>query len=72
MPQFGPVSRFVLIRMLQRLGFQGPYSGGRHQFMRGRGRRLILPNPHSGDISGVLLAKILRQADVSREEWEGL
>lgn len=31
--------------------------------------RLILPNPHRGEISVDLLARILRQADVSRDEW---
>jgi hypothetical protein len=32
-PPFGPVSRRVLIRTLHNLGFDGPYSGGKHQFM---------------------------------------
>jgi hypothetical protein len=31
--------------------------------------RLIVPNPHRGDISVDLLARILRQAGVSREVW---
>jgi hypothetical protein len=31
--------------------------------------RLILPNPHRQDISIDLLARILRQAEVSREAW---
>ncbi|WP_255264336.1 hypothetical protein [Desmonostoc muscorum] len=34
--------------------------------------RLIIPNPHEGDISKSLLAKILKQAQVSRDEWEAL
>jgi len=33
--------------------------------------RLILPNPHRGDISVDLLRRILRRAGVSREEWLG-
>jgi predicted RNA binding protein YcfA (HicA-like mRNA interferase family) len=33
---------------------------------------LIIPNPHQGDISKDLLAKILRQAGISRDEWESL
>jgi hypothetical protein len=33
--------------------------------------RLILPNPHRGDISVDLLRHILRRADVSHEEWLG-
>jgi hypothetical protein len=31
---------------------------------------LTLPNPHRGDISRELLARILRQAGISRKEWE--
>jgi hypothetical protein len=31
---------------------------------------LTIPNPHSGDISGALLAKILRQAGIERSDWE--
>lgn len=29
-----------------------------------------IPNPHPGDIGVALLARILRQAGVDREEWE--
>lgn len=31
-----------------------------------------IPNPHQGDISLDLLSRILKQAGVSREEWEGV
>ena len=34
--------------------------------------RLIVPNPHRGEIDRGLLARILRVAGVSREEWETL
>jgi predicted RNA binding protein YcfA (HicA-like mRNA interferase family) len=34
--------------------------------------RLRVPNPHQGDIGRGLLARILRQAGISREEWEKL
>jgi len=33
MPRFGPVKRQDLIRYLRELGFEGPYVGGRHQYM---------------------------------------
>jgi len=65
-----PVSRRLLIGRLRFLGFDGPYSGGRHEFMLRGTQRLILPNPHRDDISVDLLARLLRQIDVSREEWE--
>jgi predicted RNA binding protein YcfA (HicA-like mRNA interferase family) len=67
-----PVSRRELIRRLQELGFEGPYTGGQHEFMLRGERRLILPNPHRGDIGVALLVRILRQADITREEWLSL
>jgi hypothetical protein len=33
---------------------------------------LVIPNPHKGDISRDLLRRLLRQAGVSREDWEAL
>jgi predicted RNA binding protein YcfA (HicA-like mRNA interferase family) len=72
MPPFGPTSRRDLIRNLKDLGFDGPYSGGNHQYMiRGR-TRLRVPNPHQGAIGRGFLTRILRQAGISREEWEKL
>jgi len=65
-----PISRRELIRRLKLLGFSGPYSGGRHEFMLRGERRLTLPNPHRTEIGADLLARILRQAGVTREEWD--
>lgn len=31
-----------------------------------------IPNPHEGDVSRELLNKILRQAEITRDEWEAL
>ncbi len=72
MPRFGPVSRTQLIRSLRELGFAGPFAGGRHEFMQRGDVRLILPNPHRGDIGVDLLARLLREAEISRDEWEQL
>ncbi len=72
MPPWGPISRRRLIRALHQLGFQGPGRGGRHEYMRRRKVAVTIPNPHRGDISIGLLVRILRQAGVSREEWEAV
>ena len=72
MPQFGPIKRNELVRYLKQLGFEGPYSGGKHQFMTKGDRTLRIPNPHRSDIGRELLARILRQAGVPRDEWEAL
>ncbi len=72
MPAFGPVKRKDFIRYLKKLGFEGPFSGGKHQFMLKDKFRLTLPNPHQQEISQSLLIRILKQAGISKETWESL
>ena len=72
MPKFGPIQQKELIRNLRVLGFVGPYSGGKHPFMIKGDLVLTIPNPHRGDIGRDLLARILRQAGISRREWENI
>jgi len=72
MPRFGPVARRDLIRCLREMGFEGPYSGGKHQFMVKGDLTLRLPNPHQTDIGKDLLGRILRQAGIEKDEWERL
>ena len=70
MPTFGPIKRRNLIRALRGLGFEGPYSGGRHQYMVKGDLKLYIPNPHGGEISRTLLARILKQGGIARSDWE--
>ena len=66
-----PISRRELIRKLKGLGFRGPYSGGRHQFMAMGVLKVRIPNPHkSQDISDSLLNEILRQAEIPKSEFD--
>jgi predicted RNA binding protein YcfA (HicA-like mRNA interferase family) len=71
-PHLGPIKRTELITYLQILGFEGPYSGGKHQFMLKGMIRLRLPNPHRGDIGKELLLRILKQAGIDKDSWEKL
>ncbi|MGC8876723.1 type II toxin-antitoxin system HicA family toxin [Thermus sp.] len=64
-----PVSRRELVARLKALGFSGPYTGGRHQFLVRGSVRLVLPDPHRGEIGVDLLKRILRQAGIEEEEW---
>ncbi len=72
MPALRPIKRNALITYLKQLGFTGPYSGGKHQFMIKEQLRLTLPDPHQSDIGVNLLSRILKQANITREEWEKL
>lgn len=69
MPQIGPLKRRDLIRYLRALGFTGPYRGGSHEYMERGTTRLMLPNPHEGDIGVGLLKRILREGKIANEEW---
>lgn len=72
MPVFGPIKRRDLIKFLRKFGFEGPYSGGRHQFMIKAELTIRIPNPHKSDINKSLLARILRQAGIDKQDWEKL
>jgi predicted RNA binding protein YcfA (HicA-like mRNA interferase family) len=68
-PELSPVPRRELVRKLKALGFDGPYPGGKHQWMRKGTIRIIVPNPHAGDIDPGLIRRILRQAGIAVEDW---
>lgn len=44
MSQWTPCKRRDFIRQLRKLGFNGPFSGTRHQFMTYRKYRLAIPS----------------------------
>ncbi len=69
MPSLKPVSRRELVRKLKDLGFEGPYPGGKHEWMRRDKLRVTIPNPHGGAIDPGLIRRILRQADITVEQW---
>ena len=69
MAELSPVSWAELVRRLRRLGFDGPYQGGKHPYMIKGSLVLTIPNPHRREIEIALLSRILRRARVSKEEW---
>ena len=64
-----PLPQREVVRRLRKLGFEGPFPGQKHPHMMKGERRITIPNPHGGDISSGLIAEILRQACVTRDEW---
>ena len=55
---FGLIKRKDLVSALKQAGFDGPHTGGKHEFMVKGNLRLTLPNPHQGEISKDLLSRI--------------
>jgi predicted RNA binding protein YcfA (HicA-like mRNA interferase family) len=68
-PKLTPLPRRELVRKLRALGFEGPFPGGKHEWMRKEDTRIIVPNPHTGDIDPGLIRRILRVAQISVDEW---
>ena len=58
------------MRRLKRLGFRGPFAGGKHEYFVRGAIRLAIPNPHQSDIDPPLLNQILKEAGISRDDWD--
>lgn len=72
MPPWRVTKRRDLIAGLRKLGFDGPFSGGKHEFMRRGTLVLTIPNPHRGDIGVGLLRIVLDEAGITRKQWEAI
>jgi len=64
-----PVKWKELVSKLRRFGFIGPFVGGKHPYMVKGNLVLTIPNPHKGDIGISLLIRILKQAQISKNDW---
>ena len=73
MPKLSPISAKALIKLLEKQGFEVVHQKGSHVRLRHPdGRRTTVPM-HSGENIGVgLLKKILRDVNISRNEFEEL
>lgn len=71
MPRLTPLRSDDVIRKLRRLGYDGPIPGGRHMRMVHPQTGKIIPVPvHGGrDISVGLIRAIIREAEITPEEW---
>lgn len=68
-----PIHRRDFIRRLKALGWDGPFSGGKHQYHQymAKGEVVLpIPNPHgSGEISVPKLKEILNEIGIRAAEW---
>lgn len=67
--KLSPVSWIELVKRLRKLGFDGPYQGGKHPYMIRDNQVLTIPNPHRKEIGVDLLTRILKRTGITREEW---
>ena len=76
MSRWTPCKRNVFLRRLRQLGFDGPFSGARHQFMVYQNRRLAVPS--NAEFSVPQLRLMLHEVGsilerrITQEAWAGL
>jgi len=76
MPRWNPCKRSTFIRRLRCLGFQGLYSGAKHQFMVLGPHRMTIPTNEEYSVPQLRL--LLREIgvmlgrEVTLEEWQRL
>jgi len=61
-----------LVQNFRKFGFEGPYIGGKHLFMKNGSLKIHIPSKHKSDISAGLINEILRQAGINKQEWDKL
>ena len=76
MSRWTPCKRGDFIRKLRRLGFDGPFTGTRHQFMVLSQKRLAIPS--NSEYSVPQLRMMIREVEamtrreVTSDEWSNL
>lgn len=76
MSQWAPCKRKDFIKRLRTLGFDGPFSGTRHQFMVYNQRRLAIPS--NAEYSIPQLRFMIREVEtiidrqITADEWSSL
>lgn len=76
MSRWTPCKRSEFVRRLRKLGFDGPYSGTRHQFMVYQQHRLTIPS--NQEFSVPQLRMMIREIEeilvrpITAEEWNDL
>lgn len=69
MPKLSPLPRRVLIKKLRKIGFVGPYIAARHGYMKRKGEKIFIPNPHGKDIGIPIVKRIIVQLNISNQEF---
>ena len=76
MPSWSPCKRRDFIKRLRKLGFDGPHSGTRHQFLLFNERRLTIPSNKEYSVSQLrfMLREVeqLIERPIPLDEWTRL
>ena len=76
MSRWSPCKRQEFIRHLRKLGFDGAFSGTRHQFLIYQQQRLTIPSNSEYSVSQLRMmlheAETIIERTISVEEWNDL
>jgi len=74
MPRLTPLKPGRVIKKLRKAGFEGPFGGGKHCFMRNptTGKKISIPIHKGKDIPVDTIRAIIRQADLTVDKWNEL
>jgi len=72
MPKLVPISAKEMIRLLTKIGFTVERQKGSHIFLRNDGKTTTIPVHSSEELDRSMMRKILRDIDMSLEEFERL
>ncbi len=76
MSRWQPCKRRIFIKKLRQLGFDGPYSGTRHQFMIYGSHRLSVPSnaEYSAPQLGMMMNEVssIIGYSITADEWNSL
>jgi predicted RNA binding protein YcfA (HicA-like mRNA interferase family) len=71
-----PCKRAEFVRRLRQLGFDGPFSGTRHQFLVHSQKRLVIPSNSEYSIPQLRMmiseVEAILDRKIGVEEWNGL
>jgi len=67
-----PIKWREMVRRLRAAGWGPPEGDTKHPAMWKEGCRIIIPNPHQGDVDWSLMKRIPDNVCITPEEWDRL
>ena len=61
-----------MVKKFRKLGFNGPFSGGKHKFMVRGNLKVRIPSDHGSDISVGLINEIIIQSGIKKNDWDNV
>ncbi len=76
MSRWIPCKRRDFVKKIRRIGFEGPYSGTRHQFMVYGQHRLTIPSNDEYSVPQLRMMigeiEVILEREITLEEWNSL